>query len=851
MATADPADASLTGQRLGPWVLAHRIGRGGLGEVWHAQRDDGLYDGQVAIKLLHGDGASPAVARRFRRERAALGQLAHPHIAALLDAGLQGSHAYLVLELVDGPPLAEHARSLNLAARVALLLQVAEAVEHAHGRLVVHRDLKPANVRVDALGGPKLLDFGLAVSPDFGAGEVPAGLTPGYAAPELITDDDGGTGVDVFSLGVMLFELITGCLPFGHRQDNPTAMTHAVLHQPPHRLEALLRQPADADGPGRPVDAHRARGDLEAIALRALAKAPGERYVGVHAFIEDLQHWQARRPVLARRGAGWRHRAGLWVRRHTLPAALAGAVAVSLVAGMGVSLWQWQQAEAARRRADTVAAFLTDLLRWDDHQPTGRTPTVLELMDASRDRLDHQFADDPATRARLLEVLSRTYTLLNRFDDALALGTQWLNLARELHGEDEPVVLRARLALGQTHQIMGNHDVAIGLLEPLAEPLARHFGPDSEEVRQQNFILSADYMHSRRLDEAERALERVRVLTEKLHGDDPYERADYLLNLGVLRRLQGRTAESLAVVRETRPLWRNPDPRLTMPVLVLRRHEMFMMAQNAEFTGLDERGPPLLADIRRAMGAGNEFENQTASIWATCRQLRGDHLGEVDLRRQLLATAREDGLAPEALLVPRAELLLAQARNGRLDLPAAERLMAEAAALQGGGRRSRTLLLLADAALAVDRPALAAQALQQLRQRPLPAALAAPGSRLDRVEGRLARAQGDLTLSRQRLLTVRETGAIESWAAALDLALTAVLQAAPDAAGLLAKAQARRPATLPAGHPLDAVTAWLQARQAAGNDDAPDVREAWAQLAAARAPGAPPPSRASLGGLLL
>ncbi|RZL86879.1 MAG: serine/threonine protein kinase, partial [Variovorax sp.] len=201
--------AALAGHRLGAWVLSRRIGSGGLGEVWEAERNDGLYQACAAIKLLHGDGATPAVARRFMRERAALGLLTHTSIAALLDAGVQAPHAYLVLELVEGLPLADHARARcpTVADRVALLLRVAEAVEYAHARLVVHRDLKPANVMVTAAGAPKLLDFGLAVSPGQQAGDARAGLTPAYAAPELIEHDEAGTAVDVFALGVMLFEL--------------------------------------------------------------------------------------------------------------------------------------------------------------------------------------------------------------------------------------------------------------------------------------------------------------------------------------------------------------------------------------------------------------------------------------------------------------------------------------------------------------------------------------------------------------------------------------------------------------------------------------------------------------------
>lgn len=854
MATADPADASLTGQRLGPWVLSHRLGRGGLGEVWHAQRDDGLYDGRVAIKRLHGDGTSPAVARRMRRERAALGRLAHPHIAALLDAGVQGSHAYLVLELVDGPSLAEHARALDLSARVALLLQVAEAVEHAHGRLVVHRDLKPANVRVDALGGPKLLDFGLAVSPDFGAGETQAGLTPGYAAPELITDDDGGTGVDVFSLGVMLFELMTGCLPFGQRQDNPTAMTHAVLHQPPHRLEALLREPADADGPGRPVDAHRARGDLEAIAMRALAKTPGERYVGVHAFIEDLQHWQARRPVLARRGAGWRHRAGLWVRRHTLPAALAGAVAVSLAAGMGVSLWQWQQAEGARQRSETVSGFLTALLARGSIPRDGQLPTIMELLDDSRDRLT-TLGDDADARAKLLEVLSRTYMALNRFDEALPLGEQWLALARQQHGEDTPPVLLARLSLGQIHQIMGNDETAIALLEPIGAPLARHFGPDSEPVRMQLFSLAADYMHSHRLADAEQALERVRVLTEQLHPGDEYELADYLQNLSVLRQRQGRLQEALAALRETRPMWSSTHPKMGRQRLVLRQSEMSLMGENADFDGLDARVEPLLADIRQALGPGNDLALHVLSIYASTLRLQGRHADALTALDRLLTQARADGQPPTSLLVYRSERLLAGAARGRFDAAEARAVLGEAAALPASNRRGRSLVLVAEAALAEGNTSLATQALQRLRELPLPPSLTSAGNRLARAEGRLARALGDLdrsaTLLNQRLAQVKatpDTGLVQVWSAHLDVAMTAVLQGTADSADRLAQARAARPAHLAPDHPLDAVQRWLDARHAAGRDDAAPVREAWADLAARRGGAL---TQASLGGLLL
>lgn len=849
---AGAGDATaVAGLRLGAWVLSRRIGSGGLGEVWEAERDDGLYQARAAIKLLHGDSATPAVARRFMRERAALGLLTHTGIAALLDAGVQAPHAYLVLELVDGLPLAEHVRAhcATLADRVALLLRIAEAVEYAHARLVVHRDLKPGNIMVTAEGLPKLLDFGLATSPGQDGSDTRAGLTPAYAAPELIEDTATGTAVDVFALGALLFELLTGRLPFGSRGDARAAMEHAVLHQPQHRLAALLAAPEDKAGPGRPRDARRARGDLAAIAAKALSKTPGERYVGVHAFIEDLRRWQQQRPVAARHRHGWRHHTVLLLRRHALMAGLTAGLLASLMAGIAASRWQWHQAESARRRSDSVTRFVTELLSEGSRPHQGQVPSVLELLDDSRERLD-RFAGDPATRLRLLEVMSRTYMALNRFDHALPLGEQWLALARQRHGEDDIPVLQARLSLGQVNQIIGNHDAAIELLEPIAPALARRFGPDSEEVRQQQFILAADYMHSGRLADSERALERVRVLTAKLHPGDDYERADYLLNLDVLRRLQGRLAESLAVVRETRPLWTSTDPRLALPVLVLRRHEIWMMGLTAEFDGIDERAGPLLADIRRTLGPGNNFGPQTASTWAAALQWQGRHADELRTRQALLDAARADGLADDALLIARAELLVAQARSGQPDVAAMRGLLAQAAELGRGDRRSRSLLLLANGALAAGEPDLAAEALQRLREQPLSAALSVRGSRLDQIEGHLARARGDFARSATLLALVKDDGAVQDWARRIDIALTALLQQAPDAAARLATARQARPPQLPPGHPLDRVTTWLDARLQAGRDDAPVVRAAWAAVAAARGPGAAAPTLGNLGGLI-
>lgn len=851
MVPSDATDATLTGLRLGAWVLHRRIGRGGAGEVWHAQRADGLYDGHVAIKLLHGDGATPTIGRRFMRERAALGRLAHTGIAALLDAGVQRSHAYLVLELVNGLPLAEHVRThdLDVAARVALLLRVADAVEHAHNRLVVHRDLKPANVMVTPAGAPKLLDFGLAASPGEDTQDTRAGLTPGYAAPELIDDDDASVAVDVFALGVMLFELLTGSLPFGHRDDSRAAMEYAVLHQPPRRFAAVLEAAVDPAGPGRPRDAQRARGDLEAIAAKALARRAADRYVSAHALIEDLHRWQQRLPVHARRHAPWRHRSALLWRRHAGVLSLGTLVLTSLCTATAFSAWQWREAEQARYHSDEVSRFLTELLATGAGPRMGEPPTVLHLLDESLDRFK-TFDGDTITRERLLEVMSATYLALNRFDRALPVARQWLALAEQSHEADAAALLRARLHLGRVQQVMGSHDEAVALLEPLTAATVRHFGDDSEELLQQQFTLAACYMHQRRLDDAERALARVRTLADKRHPGDAHFQADYQQNLSVLRQRQGRLAEALDAVRQTHHFWDDPDPRLTLLVLVLRHTEITALNLNALFDGVDERAAALLADIRRRLGPGNDLRQQAAAGWADVLQLQGRHTEEAARRQRLVDEALADGVPAAELLEFRAEALHAQARIGRARPPALQAAVHEAAALPPGSTRNRSLLVLADSALAAGQPERAGEALQALRTAPLPASLARPGSRLAKIEGRLARARGDLARSAELLATVRPVGRVQAWAARLDEAFTAVLRNAPDAASQLNAAARLRPDSLPANHPLDQVSSWLQARQAAGRDDDPTVREAWAPLAAARGPGAAAPSLGNLGGLL-
>jgi len=880
----------LHGQRLGAWRLEAKLGQGGMGEVWLASRADGLFEAKAAIKLLRRDLPAARLAGRFARERAVLARLNHPAIARLLDAGVESQgqgeeRVFLVLELVSGQSLASHVRRCCplLAQRLRLLLQIAEAVDYAHAQLIVHRDLKPSNVLVTVDGAPKLLDFGIAglldSDPDHGEVEgsdltrqTGRGLTLGYAAPEQITGAPVGTAADVFSLGVILFELLSGELPFGSRREGRVAREHAVLHDEPRRLADLAKQEAGQDprGPGRPSDAARALGDLEAIAAKAMRKDPAQRYGSVRALIDDLQRWQAHVPVSVRRDH-WQHRCRLWLRRNALAAGAAALVFLSLGAGLAAATWQWRRAEEAARHSAQVTRYLGDLLasaRPESHG--GKWPTVLELLDSSRIDLREKFRDDPDTRLGLLQVLTTTYNALNRFDYALPLAEEWVQLATQHLGPQAPGTLLARLEQGHGLQIMGMEGRAIAVLEPLREPLRRQFGERSAPYRDALMMLAACYMHSQRLPEAEQALAQAWALTQELGPVSELDRADYLNNLQVLRSKQGRPREALKILRESQPFWQSREPAHAMQILVMRRNYLNHQIGLAEFDDIEARSHQLLRDMDRLLGPGSDLALLQYAMLARYFSHTGQYAAAAKEYAALLDQAQAQGVSqnPELIWRPRAESLLVRSR-ARPELERS-RWRAEADQLFSEIDASGPLLkgnalgavqVLADLALAHEDGELAADLLARVVK---VGGEAAPGSRLAQLQGQLARLQRDWPRS-LRLLQGRadffkqldEPATDYGWSAQLDLAYTQVLMGESAAAkASLDLAETRRPKAMPQGHPLDALASLLRARLQATRVDDAAVLAAWGLLRAAqgRVEAGPPalepqlPS-ASLGGL--
>ncbi|HEY8508484.1 MAG TPA: protein kinase [Steroidobacteraceae bacterium] len=467
------------GDTIGPYRLIRALGSGGMASVWLAERTDGMLKRPVALKLPYGGCKRVGLAERMAREREILETLDHPHIARLLDAGLsEQGRPFLALEYVQGEPIdaycAQHA--LDLRARLRLFIQIADAVAYAHTKLVVHRDLKPANILVTPEGQAKLLDFGIAKLLEQGLARetqltqfTGRALTPDYASPEQIAGEPITTASDVYSLGVLLYELLTGNRPYRLKRDSSRALEQAILNVEPVRPSESVADPA----------MRRAlRGDLDTIVLKAMKKAPEQRYSTVSAFSEDIQRYLTGQPVLARPDSSW-YRARKFIGRNKVAAASAAAVVVALIAGAAVAGWQARVALAEQARAEEVKEFIASIFREASPYVSGvTTPTALDLLRQARDRLEGRLGDRPEVRVELLAVLGDSLLSMNDVDAADAVLQRAVEEGRRDLGEDHPASLHAQVLQTTVHRFRGRTKEMASALDALL-PRLRGAGPAS------------------------------------------------------------------------------------------------------------------------------------------------------------------------------------------------------------------------------------------------------------------------------------------------------------------------------------------------------------------------------------
>jgi serine/threonine-protein kinase len=662
-----PEDAGMTirpGQRIGSWAVLRELGHGGMGTVYEAERVDDAFTKRVALKTVSAGHDGTTIIRRFRHERQILARLEHPNIAALLDGGVTAWGApYFVMEFVDGAPIDRWCaeRSLDLRGRLSLFLQVCGAVQYAHERLIVHRDLKPANILVGADGTAKLLDFGIAKllqssegteTPLTQTGVLP--MTTAYASPEQLRGEPVTVASDIYSLGVVLYELLAGRRPFDDAVwSTALRATTGQSAAPPSRAV----RDTTITSVGR-LDARRLRrmlsGELDAIVLQALRPEPGRRYQSVTRLMDDVQRYLDGRPVRAQPDtAGYRVRK--FVRRNRV-AVTAGLIAVTALAGATIlSLHQAAVARAERdvarreqRRTEQVTQFFRDVLTTAKPQEEGRDITVVEAMDRVIPRIDTTFRNEPDLRAAIKSTLGSTLADMYLYDRARPLAEDALRLRRQLDGNrPSREQADALYNLAGIESESGSPVRAESLYQASLAMYRRLPGVDSSEIwRGVNNMAGAVSAQGRFADAITLYEDAMRHLADTLARDTVLH-AVLLGNIGTAMSQLGR--------------YRDAEPRLAEAVALLEAklgHESPRVASLLQ----------PLAGTRFFLGQTAEAETAARESWAINRRTLGDDSpGTIVSLRMLVNILADAGRCGEALPLARRIVALRHRTLAELD----------------------------------------------------------------------------------------------------------------------------------------------------------------------------------------
>ncbi len=611
-------------ERIGPWRVLGEIGRGGMGVVYEARRDDDQFEQVAAVKLIKRGMDSDQILERFLRERQILARMEHPGIARLLDGGVtKEGRPWFALERVEGEPLTDDCdrRSLSVRRRLELFNEVCTAVAYAHRNLVIHRDLKPSNVLVDPEGRVKLLDFGIAklLREDDAAEEtrtIAAArlITPGYGAPELLLGDSITSATDVYSLGVILYELLSGELPYQPKRGNAALHLAAQAASEPPRLDTVAARAAKtgAKAPSETAKVLARRklgGDLDIIAAKAIQFLPERRYPSAEALRDDVERYLRGEPVRAAPDS-LTYRAGKFLRRHRVAVGAAALVLLSLVAGLQAALWQAgvaarerNVARAEAEQTEQVKNFVVDLFRASDPRDLrGAELTAKELLDRGVERLRSGLGEQSDLKIELLTVIGQVLLSFGDhergralFEEALALDVgpeprDRLRLAAALNGSGE-----ASDHLGDAEAAEDRHRRALALR-------LRFAGEDSLETAESYHNLGRALDIQRRLPEAIESYGRALEIQRRSAADE-LDVFKTIADLGDAHRLQGDYAEaerllSQVIERMTR-LGREDHPDMVAYLAVL-------------------------ASVHRRLGRFREAERLLLSAFELSRELWGE-----------------------------------------------------------------------------------------------------------------------------------------------------------------------------------------------------------------------------------
>ena len=655
-------DVSPEGRQIGPYRVLRLLGRGGMGDVYLAERTDGLFDRQVALKQVRSGLDSPVLVRRFEAERRILAGLQHRGIARLLDAGVDNNGLpWLAMDYVEGPSLTTYAEdhALSLNARLHLFGQVCEAVHYAHQHFVVHRDLKPNNILVteDAQGRPhaKLLDFGIARLLDDEEGQPLTALTEtgvrpmtrAYAAPEQLKGEPVTTATDVYALGALLYELLTGRRPF----QAPTAaqLETAILTTEPER-------PSTVADSGMAFAPTRLRGDLDTIILKALRKEPAERYDSAAALSDDLDRYRTGLPIEARPPSA-SYRLRKFTRRHPAGVSFA-ALALVLLVGFTTTVTMQQRAIARERdTAQATADFLEELFSAADPFSEQRMDTlrVRDLLDLGLDRAEEQFADQPPIKAQLFYVIGNSFVRLGMHPKAERPLEEAAIIQR---AESNPALGHSLSALSAVRYIQSRYEEAEQLAREAME-LARQ-SDDEDALADAENRLGHALISLEKFDESEEVLRASITRRQSLFGEDDQAASSAELALARALFSQGRLDEAVELLTTIRNrylgLYEPDNPRF---IGVLSELTFYYLAAG-RLEEAEEAGAEAVA-LSRAIQPGSSTLSQKLSIYASVLRRRG----RLDEAENLLREAISyPPLNPQSHAIPLGTLASVLAQKG-------------------------------------------------------------------------------------------------------------------------------------------------------------------------------------------
>ncbi|HLT45085.1 MAG TPA: serine/threonine-protein kinase [Luteimonas sp.] len=651
------------GDRIGAWTLRRELGRGGMGTVFLAERDGDGFTQAGALKLIRTDMGATTFLERFAQERRILAGFNHPGIARLLDGGQDADgRPWLVMDFIQGEPVDRYCDRLrlDLAQRMALFLQVARAVAHAHRHLVVHRDLKPSNILVDADGQAKLLDFGIAkilapaaadaAAPDPHTALATRIFTPEYAAPEQVLGAPATTAVDVYQLGLLLHELLTGRRAFDDAGDALRASRRALEGVEPPPPSGLASDPAACLARGTTPRRLRRllRGDLDTIVLKALRASPERRYATAQALVEDIVRWRDGRPIQAR-PESLHYRTGKFVRRH--PFGVAGAAA-SLLLLVAYAVTVTMQADTIARerdraraeagKAQQVKALVLRLFENADPQQSGSAQlSARELLDRGWAGIEAELGDQPEVRIELLDTVAEAYRQLGLHDHAQPLLDAALEAATANAAASPALLPRALRSKGRLRSDQGDHAEAGVLLGRALEAYRALHGTAHADIAETLGDLGLLAFREGQWAEAEGRYRESLAMRRALFGNAHPEVADSLDQLGVAIRHQGDYAGAEPLLAQALALRR----RLLPPQHPHLARSLSNLALVRQDLGRYEEAEALYREaIALMVHSHGERHHRVATIrnnLARVLQVRGDHAGAIALLRQALEIRRE------------------------------------------------------------------------------------------------------------------------------------------------------------------------------------------------------------------